>query len=88
MGYSMFRKFGKWYYYSSGSFRTMKLLNKEKSIWKKRSKKTGIDFKTKHTITKATYTTKYGSKMKTANKYYNLFVLNGNMYKGKILKNK
>lgn len=83
MGSSMFKKFGKYYYYYVGSFDTLQKIKKQKAVWKKRSSKTGIDFKTRNVFSP----TQYKGKMKIQNAYYKLYVLNGNMYKGK-LKNK
>ena len=83
MGSSMFKKFGKYFYYYGGSFDTLQQINKQKAVWKRRSSKTGIDFKTRNVFSPD----KYRGKMKIENAYYKLYVLNGNMYKGK-LKNK
>ena len=83
MGSSMFKKFGKYYYYYVGNYDTLQKIKKQKAVWKKRSAKTGIDFKTRNVFS----ATQYRGKMKIQNAYYKLYVLNGNMYKGK-LKNK
>ena len=83
MGSSMFKKFGKYYYYYVGSFDTLQKRKKNEEVWKKRSAKTGIDFKTKNVLNAS----KYRGKIKIENEYYKLYVLNGNMYNGKI-KNK
>ena len=72
----MFKKFGKYYYSYDGIYRTKSEVNKAKSKWKKRSKKTGMDFKTKIVESKA----KYKGKMKIEPTTYSIYVLSGEVY--------